>query len=156
MGSSSDQQSKSTGPTGRERRSFLNYLLGTSVGATIVAIAYPIVRFMIPPDVVEAAQTSVVAGQVGELPANSAKIFKFGNKPGLLIHTAAGEFKALSATCTHLDCIVQYQPDQKRIWCACHNGVYNVNGQAVSGPPPRPLDEYVVNIRGNEVHVSKA
>jgi Rieske Fe-S protein len=139
-----------------ERRSFLNYLLGTSVGATLVAIAYPIIKFVIPPEVIEAAQTSVVAGKVNELPVNSGKIFKFGNKPGLLIHTASGDLKALSATCTHLDCIVQYQPDQKRIWCACHNGVYNVNGQNVSGPPPRPLDEYVVNVRGDEIHVTKA
>lgn len=147
---------ESKGAVSGERRSFLNYLLGTSVGATLVAIAYPILKFVIPPEIIEAAQTSVVAGKVNELPVNSGKIFKFGNKPGLIIHTADGQFKALSATCTHLDCIVQYQPDQKRIWCACHNGVYNLSGQNVSGPPPRPLDEYVVNVRGDEVHVSKA
>ncbi|HEU4389495.1 MAG TPA: ubiquinol-cytochrome c reductase iron-sulfur subunit [Blastocatellia bacterium] len=144
------------GTVSGERRSFLNYLLGTSIGATLVAIAYPIIKFVIPPEVIEAAQTSVIAGKVNELPINSGKIFKFGNKPGLVIHTADGQFKALSATCTHLDCIVQYQADQKRIWCACHNGVYNLNGQNVSGPPPRPLDEYVVNVKGDEIHVSKA
>jgi Rieske Fe-S protein len=138
------------------RRGFLNYLLATSFGATLVAILYPIVRFMIPPEVIEATQSSAVAGKVAEIAANSGKIFKFGNKPGLLIRTPSGELKAFSAVCTHLDCIVQYQPDEKRIWCACHNGQYNLNGQNIGGPPPRPLEEYVVNTRGDDIVVTKS
>jgi Rieske Fe-S protein len=140
----------------RKRRQFLNYLLGTSVGATLVAIFYPIIKFMVPPRVTEATQNSVVAGKANELVANSGKIFKFGNKPGLLVHTPAGELKAFSAVCTHLDCIVQYRPEQKGIWCACHNGEYDLNGQNIGGPPPRPLEAYVVNLRGDDVIVSKA
>jgi Rieske Fe-S protein len=139
-----------------KRRRFLNYLMGTSIGATLMAICYPILRFMTPPQITEATQSSVVAGKVGELAANSAKIFKFGNKPGLLLRTAAGEYKAFSATCTHLDCIVQYRPDAKMIWCACHNGQYNLNGQNTGGPPPRPLDEFIVNVRGDEIIVTRA
>ncbi|HWQ33589.1 MAG TPA: ubiquinol-cytochrome c reductase iron-sulfur subunit [Blastocatellia bacterium] len=138
------------------RRKFLNSLLGTSMGATLMAVFYPIIKFMIPPKVTEATQNSVVAGRINELAANSGKIFKFGNKPGLLIRLKTGEYKAFAATCTHLDCIVQYQAETEGIWCACHNGRYNLNGQNVSGPPPRPLEEYVVNVRGEEIIVSKA
>lgn len=141
---------------GSGRRSFLNYLLGTGIGATALAVFYPILKFITPPEVIEAAQNSVTAGKVGELALNSGKIFKFGNKPGILIRSASGEFKAFSAICTHLDCIVQYEPDKKQIWCACHNGLYNLNGQNIGGPPPRPLEEYVVNTRGEEIVVSKA
>jgi Rieske Fe-S protein len=140
----------------RGRRRFLNYLLGTSLGATALAIFYPVIKFIAPPEVIEAAQTSVVAGKVGELAANSGKIFKFGSKPGLLVRTQSGELKAFSAVCTHLDCIVQYQPGSKQIWCACHNGQYNLSGQNVGGPPPRPLEEYTVNTRGDEIIVSKS
>lgn len=138
------------------KRRFLNYLLGTSVGATLLAIFYPIIKFIIPPRVAEATQNSVVAGRVDELAVNSGKIFKFGNKPGLLVRTPSGELKAFSAVCTHLDCIVQYRPEMKGIWCACHNGQYDLNGQNTGGPPPRPLEEYVVNLRGDDVIVSKA
>lgn len=49
------------------RRSFLNYLLGTSIGATLVAVFYPIIKFVVPPQIIEAAQSSVVAGKVSEL-----------------------------------------------------------------------------------------
>lgn len=142
-------------PASPKRREFLDYLLATSIGATLLAIFYPIVKFMIPPLVVESAENSVVAGSVNEIAANTGKIFKFGTKPGILIRTPAGELKAFSAVCTHLDCIVQYRPDTKQIWCACHNGQYNMSGQNVGGPPPRPLEEYVVNTRGDEIVVSK-
>jgi Rieske Fe-S protein len=138
------------------RRRFLDFLLATSAGATLVAILYPIFRFMSPPKTVEAAQHSVSAGKLSEIPVNSGKIFKFGNKPGILIRTPSGELKAYSAVCTHLECIVQYSADKKQIWCACHNGQYNLNGQNIGGPPPRPLEEYVVNTHGDEIIVSKA
>jgi cytochrome b6-f complex iron-sulfur subunit len=144
-----------TNLTSPKRREFLDYLLGTSVGATLLAIFYPITRFMIPPPSTESAANSVVAGSAKEIAVNTGKIFKFGTKPGILIRTATGELKAFSAVCTHLDCIVQYRPDMKQIWCACHNGQYNLSGQNVGGPPPRPLEEFVVNTRGDEIVVSK-
>ena len=110
---------------------------------------------MSPPQVIESTENSVVAAKLSELPPNSGKIFKFGNKPGILVRSASGEFKAFSAVCTHLDCIVQYRPDTKQIWCACHNGQYNLNGKNIGGPPPRPLEEYKVNTRGDDVVVTR-
>jgi Rieske Fe-S protein len=97
----------------------------------------------------------VTAAQVGELRPNTARIFRFGNRPGLLLLGADNTYRALSATCTHLDCTVQYRAEQHDIWCACHNGVYDLTGRNVSGPPPRPLQLYDVHVRGNEVIVSK-
>lgn len=143
-------------PQNLTRRSFLDYLLGTSAFATLAAILYPIIRFMAPPQIVEAMQSSVVAAKISELPPNSGKIFKFGSKPGLIVHTASGELKAFSAVCTHLDCIVQYRPDTKQIWCACHNGQYNLNGENIGGPPPRPLEAYPVNKRGDDIVVNRS
>jgi Rieske Fe-S protein len=143
-------------PQNNSRRRFLDYLLGTSAFATMGAILYPILRFMTPPQVVESTENSVLAAKLNEIPTNAGKIFKFGNKPGLLVRTASGEFKAFSAVCTHLDCIVQYRPETKQIWCACHNGQYNLSGQNIGGPPPRPLEEYKVNTRGDDVVVTRS
>jgi cytochrome b6-f complex iron-sulfur subunit len=92
---------------------------------------------------------------VGDLKANSSKIFRFGNRPALLLLTAEGEYRALSATCTHLSCTVQYRSDLREIWCACHNGMYDLNGRNISGPPPRPLEVFQVHVRGEEVVVSR-
>jgi cytochrome b6-f complex iron-sulfur subunit len=138
------------------RRRFLDYLLGTSAIATLGAIVYPIFKFMSPPQVVESTENSVVAAKLGEVPVNSGKIFKFGNKPGILVRTPEGELKACSAVCTHLECIVQYRPDTKQIWCACHNGQYNLSGKNIGGPPPRPLEEFKVNTRGDDIVVTRS
>ena len=145
-----------THPESPTRRKFLDYLLGTSAIATLGAILYPILKFISPPRVIESTQNSVVAGKITEFPVNSGKIFKFGNKPGILVHTATGELKAFSAVCTHLECIVQYKSETKQIWCACHNGQYNLEGKNIGGPPPRPLEEYTVNNRNGEIVVTKS
>lgn len=138
-----------------DRRTFGSFVLGGGLVAFVAAAAYPIVRFIIPPKTAEAPLNNVVAAKIDELSPNSARIFKFGNKPGLLIRLPDGEFKAFSAICTHLDCTVQYKTDEKYIWCACHNGHYDLSGRVISGPPPRPLEEYKVHIRDGEVVVAR-
>lgn len=139
----------------KRRRSFLNYLLGGGFAALLASIFYPVMKFMTPPAVGEALPSAVSAGQVGELKPNSGKIFRFGSKPGILIHTPAGELRAFSAVCTHLACTVQYRADLQHIWCACHNGHFDLSGRNIGGPPPRPLEEYAVHIRGDEIFVSR-
>ena len=138
------------------RRRFLDGLLGTGFVSTLVAIAYPVWRYLIPPASAEPATQSVVAAQASQVKANSGMVFKFGSKPGLLIRTAEGELQAYNAVCTHLQCTVQYKADTAQIWCACHNGLYDLQGNVVSGPPPRPLERLTVNQRGDDVVVSRA
>ena len=137
------------------RRRFVEVLLGGGFLATAVAFVYPVLRYLVPPKASDLGSDSVVAGRVGELKPNSGKIFRFGNHPGLLIRTATGEYRAMSATCTHLSCTVQYRDDLRQVWCACHNGKYDLNGRNVSGPPPRPLEGFEVQVRGDEIFVRR-
>ena len=138
------------------RRGFLNWLLGTSAGAMAASILYPVARYITPPDIPEAPTAQVVAGKEGELQPNQGKIFRFGSQPGLLVRTADGEYRAFSATCTHLNCTVQFKADTKQIWCACHNGLYDLAGRNVSGPPPKPLEPYQVHVANGEIVVSRS
>jgi len=138
------------------RRSFLDALIRLSATAIGGFVLYPVVRYMIPPPSPEAATRRVVAAKKDELAPGSFKIFPFGGEPGLLIRTADGNYRALTAVCTHLGCTVQYKPGEKLIWCACHNGAYDLEGRNVSGPPPRPLEPYVVHVVGDQVVVEKS
>ncbi|MFQ5864976.1 MAG: ubiquinol-cytochrome c reductase iron-sulfur subunit [bacterium] len=137
------------------RRKFVNLLLGGGLVTTLGAILAPIINFILPPKVEESAQSSIVAAKVGELPLNAGKIFRFGTKPGILVHTQTDEYVAFSAICTHLDCTVQYRSDFKHIWCACHNGHFDLTGKNIAGPPPRPLEAYKVDIRGEDIVVTR-
>jgi Rieske Fe-S protein len=131
-------------------------MLGTSVGAFLVSVLYPLSRYLVPPPAGESAAASVTLPvTAGAVKPNTGQTFKFGSTPAILIRTPAGELRAFSAVCTHLNCTVQYRADLSEIWCACHNGHFDLNGQNVAGPPPRPLDAYVVNVRGEQIVVSK-
>lgn len=149
-------QPQSSPPTPMTRKRFLDWLLGTTAGGLLVAVFYPAVRYLVPPEAGESSINSVTLNiNPTDLKANSGEIFKFGNDPGILIRTPTGEVRAFSATCTHLGCIVQYSPEESDIWCACHNGHYDLHGRNISGPPPRPLTPYAVNVRGDQIVVSK-
>jgi Rieske Fe-S protein len=137
------------------RRWFVEVLLGTGFVATAIAFLYPLVRYLVPPKTADLGSDSVIAGRVGELKPNSGKIFRFGSRPGILILTAQGEYRAMSATCTHLACTVQYRADLQHVWCACHNGHYDLNGRNIAGPPPRPLELFDVQVSGDEIFVRR-
>jgi Rieske Fe-S protein len=138
------------------RRKFINWFLATSAGAFFLSVLYPIARYLIPPQAGESTAASVTLPiKLADVKSNSGQIFKFGNRPAILVRTPAGELRAFSAVCTHLNCTVQYRSDLSHIWCACHNGHFDLNGQNIAGPPPRPLDQYVVNVRGEQIVISK-
>ena len=94
-------------------------------------------------------------GKLSEIENDSGQIIRFGNKPVIVVQTSNGDVRAFAATCTHLDCTVQFKKELGVIWCACHNGKYDLNGRNISGPPPKPLDEFRVIIKNEEVFVSK-
>ena len=142
------------------RRSILDSLLGLGVTSTAVAALYPVSRFLVPPAGGEPSTASVVAARLADMRPNSGVVFPFGTRPAILVRTPDGELRAYSAVCTHLECTVQYKAETSQIWCACHNGFYDLSGNVVSGPPPRPLEGFTVAVRGEpgreEVVVSRA
>ena len=139
----------------QSKRNFLKIILSGGIVALAGSILYPIFAFLKPPKQGEVEVSSVKFGKLEDIEKNSGTIVKFGTKPVILIRTESGDLRAFSATCTHLDCTVQYRKDFGMIWCACHNGKYDLNGRNVSGPPPRPLDEYRVVVQGDDIFVSK-
>ncbi len=138
------------------RRRFLDYSFGAALAALAGTVLYPVINYLIPPKTKEITHQAVVAAKGGELPPNSGKIFAFEGKPAIVLRTPEGEVRAFTAVCTHLACTVQYRPDLQHIWCACHDGHYDLHGQVLSGPPPRPLVEYKVTVKGDDVIVTRA
>lgn len=137
------------------KRDFLGVALGAGFVAWAAAVLYPVVSYLKPPKQAEVEVTSVKVGKISAIANDSGTIVRFGSRPVILIRTAGGEFRALSATCTHLDCTVQYRKELGVIWCACHNGKYDLTGRNISGPPPRPLDEFRVVVQGDDLFISK-
>lgn len=129
--------------------------LGTGIVASLASFLYPVLRYLIPPPSAELSSDTVLAGKIGELKPNTGKIFRFGSRPALLVLTSDGKYHAMSGVCTHLGCTVQYRSDLHNVWCACHNGMYDLTGRNLSGPPPRPLEDYDVFVKGDEIYVQR-
>jgi cytochrome b6-f complex iron-sulfur subunit len=139
------------------RRTFINWFLATTAGAFLLSVVYPVARYLVPPlDAESTAAAVTLPVKAQDVKPNTGQIFKFGSKPAILVRTPSGELKAFSAVCTHLNCTVQYRADVSHIWCACHNGHYDLNGKNISGPPPRPLESFAVNARGNQIVVTRS
>jgi Rieske Fe-S protein len=148
--------------TGREnhpevsgKRDFLKVILGGSLAMWVGSVLYPILAYLRPPVQAEVEVTSVRVGTISDVQKDSGMIVRFGNKPVILVRLANGEFRAFEATCTHLDCTVQYRKDLQMIWCACHNGRYDLTGRNIAGPPPRPLSEFRVVVKNDELFVAR-
>lgn len=70
----------------------------------------------------------------------------------MLLHLPGGGFVAYSQRCTHLSCAVFYQPEQGRLYCPCHDGVFNpVTGDPVAGPPQRRLAQIRLRRDGDQL-----
>ena len=135
------------------RRTWLLCSLKACMAVTSGAILYPVAAFLRPrPATSGGALEAIAPFRMNELKPDAAgrwpPPFNFNGKPCLVIRTQDNEVRAFSALCTHTDCTVEYLPAKGVISCACHNGVYDIEGRNVSGPPPRPLETYQVTLRG--------
>lgn len=129
------------------RRRFVDWIMRGSLGALAASVLYPVLRFLDPPRIAEQSVQQVEVGPTNDpdLVQKGFKIVRFGNEPVIVVKAADGDYRAFTATCTHLDCIVEYRPQAGVLWCNCHNGQYDLTGRNIAGPPPRPLTKLVVH-----------
>ena len=131
------------------RRKFLAACLG-GIGAVAAGLAiYPLFRYLAPRQGdVTRKQVSIPAADVAE---GDAKFFEFAGRTAVLIRKRGGGLVALSAVCTHLGCIVQWQKEKEQFLCPCHAGLYTADGTVVSGPPPKPLEKIPFAVNGGTI-----
>ncbi len=125
------------------RRTVLDLLLGSALLAWVGTVVYPVVRYLSPLRETGGAD-EVVLGDKNkhDLLDQGFAIVALGTARVLVFRDPTGKLRATSAKCTHEGCTVRYKGDEGIIWCACHNGRFDVDGRVLSGPPPRPLQAF--------------
>jgi cytochrome b6-f complex iron-sulfur subunit len=136
------------------RRQFINGLLGGGFGALAASFLYPILKFVFPPTP-EPDQVVLPYADFSNIAPNSVKQFAWGSKPGLIKKTDGGALVAFVAVCSHLDCTVTYHTDQRKFFCACHEGWYDENGINIAGPPPKPLRRLMISVEGEKLIIKR-
>jgi len=158
--------SKSPKPTQVSRHDFVKIVtasIGTLIGTFIVI---PAIGYLISPAVrVKEAEAWVPLGPLNKYPIGVPKLFNFTrskingwektvNSYGVfVIRKDENKIKVLSNICTHLGCLVSWHSDLQHYVSPCHNGHFDIIGNVVSGPPPRPLDEFTTKIENDNLYI---
>ncbi|NIM75628.1 MAG: Rieske 2Fe-2S domain-containing protein [Armatimonadetes bacterium] len=136
------------------RRRFLSWLSGVITAIIALLLGVPLLGAFIGPSLKQRKEKWVALGPVRSLPDNMPTRFKFsyqdvdGWRVAMVSGTAYAvqrpkeKLYVLSNICTHLGCPVKWDDDARRFLCPCHAGVFDIEGNVISGPPPRPLDRY--------------
>ncbi len=132
-----------------KRRRFLKFLLALFGTTTLVSLVYPLLRFLAPPERTEKTKSLVLAKR--DIPPGEAKNIVLNNIPAIVLNRPGKGFMALSRVCTHLGCVVEYDDENKRLLCPCHAGIYDLEGNVVSGPPPKPLPRLPLRGEGENI-----
>ena len=134
------------------RRDFLDWIIRGGIFTTLAGMVLPALTYLWP--VTKQGPTSGVieVGPEEDIPVWSSKKVVHSGSAFLVIRTPNG-FKAFSAICTHLGCIVEWRGAMRQVECPCHAGFFDLEGRVVSGPPPRPLPSYTVNVVNGMVFV---
>lgn len=137
-----------------DRRRFLAWLSRGFVGLWAVGGLGALAAYLKSPERNEASsERTVRVGRLDELRIGEATLVRHGIKPFYVVRLDATRVIALSAVCTHMRCILRFDRERHGLLCPCHDGRFDLNGNVVSGPPPRALPSYEVSTRAGEVFV---
>ena len=130
-------------PKAPSRRGLLDVVVGAGVLGFFTSIVYPVLRYLKPIAPQEGAGALRLSkDDQAKLEKEHAVIVRHGATRLLVFEDPSQKLCALTAKCTHEGCTVQYVPGDANIWCACHNGKFDLDGRVLSGPPPRPLTRW--------------
>jgi cytochrome b6-f complex iron-sulfur subunit len=131
------------------RRSFLKslaFILGSTVAASL---SYTIVKFLAPQQI--KTREGKISIKKSDVPLGEGKEIVLGGIPAIVINAKGVGYMALSRVCTHLGCLVEFDKNTNRFICPCHAGTFNMEGNVISGPPPKPLEKLPLNVQGDYI-----
>lgn len=146
-----DTVSEADRPT---RRKVLGWLSRGFLSLWGVAVVYVVGSFMkTPPERRRLGERWVEVGTLDSLPIGRARMVRHGREPVFVVRTGEETLVGLSGVCTHLHCVLGWNEAARTLDCPCHAGVFDLNGNVVTGPPSRSLRNYEVETRLGRIYV---
>lgn len=148
-----------------KRRAFFKSGIAFISGLVSLAMAVPLIGSAIAPAFKKGQTKWVDLGLVDLLKgARYKKInYTFQSKDGwveanrersvYVTDEGSGNFVVFSRVCTHLGCLVRWDENKRHFHCPCHGGVFDQDGNVITGPPPRPLKRRSVKVENGILYV---
>ena len=137
------------------RRTLLNSSLVVTLVGFAAAVFYPIARFLWPSQSSAGGGSQTLSIPVNELGVGDVKMVRFQGTAVAVVRKEDAVY-AVSAVCTHLGCIVKWEKENNRFFCPCHAAIFDLNGNVLGGPAPRPLPTYQAKVVGDRIIVGGA
>ena len=142
------------GPADPPRRELLSWLAGGLLSLWAVGFAWVVGSFIRPPHTRQSlAQRTLRAGTLDSLPVGQARLVRNSTEPIYVVRSSEDKLVAVSAICTHLHCVLNFDDSSKRLLCPCHAASFDLNGNVLDGPAPRPLQRFEVDTQLGEILV---
>ncbi|MFQ6113905.1 MAG: ubiquinol-cytochrome c reductase iron-sulfur subunit [bacterium] len=149
------------------RRGFLKIAIAVFNGLIALALAIPGLGYLLTPIFRKGAQTWVRLGSLGKFrsPEPQKALFSYSSQSDYTTREKKAlvwvrvnpddreDVSVLSAVCTHMGCNVAWHPEVEKFICPCHGGTYDIDGEVISGPPPRPLAKLPFRIENDQILV---
>lgn len=136
------------------RRGFLDWVIALCSAVSAAALTLPGLLYLWPAARGGGNEKVEVMGAM-DLAVGHSTILQVGSKAVIVVRQRTG-FRAFSAVCTHLGCLVKWDAPKGEFLCPCHAAVFDKDGRVVSGPPPAPLPEFAVIEMDEKVFVTPA
>ncbi len=156
---------KAKAPEDIGRRDFLTRATAALGAVIAAALSATGLGYFVSPAFQRRDEDWVDLGRAGEFKAGAPSLVEFTQRrrdawvtserrSSAWVVTADGKnFTAFDPRCTHLGCPYRWDSGASRFVCPCHTAVFDLDGKVVSGPPPRPLDQYQTKIAGNRLMI---
>lgn len=159
-------EQNASNPEEMGRRSFLTGIIGVVAGAVAALVGLPAIGYIVSPGVKQANEdTWITLGPLSSLTPGVPAGFPFSRaiRDGWVESSQTGvayaithdgqTVRVLSDICTHLSCRMTWHADGQMFVCPCHDGFFDADGKLISGPPPRPMDEFESKIEDGQIMI---
>ena len=138
------------------RRDLLNLSLTTTGLLAAVVLLGPVGLFVAAPAGLRTSRGDLLMGSADSIPIGGSQSRVIDGEEYVIVRRDETRFYALSATCTHSNvCLVSWDKKRGQLVCPCHRGIFDVYGNVVAGPPPRPLSRLDVTVRDGNLYVRR-
>ncbi|MFQ5527546.1 MAG: ubiquinol-cytochrome c reductase iron-sulfur subunit [Thermoanaerobaculia bacterium] len=130
------------------RRRFMVWLVRGFGSLWALGAAWVAAAFVQPPKSGRGlAEAALDAGPADALAVGQGRLVRHGRQPVWVVRTGDETYVGMSAVCTHLHCVLDWDTQRRVLDCPCHAGSFDLNGNVLSGPAPLPLERYAVESR---------
>jgi Rieske Fe-S protein len=151
------------------QRQFMSWVTGAISAIIGLGLGIPAIAYIVGPSLKrEETQDWIGLGSTSKVELGIPTLFKtkiqrqtgwIVNEEEISVYVSTDngrEFVAMSNICTHLGCRVRWIDGREEFFCPCHNGVFDKNGRIVSGPVPRPLDQFETMVENGQLFIRGA